>query len=455
MSKISLNLVFLLAGFIGSQAAAEVPSTPTWATQQQRPVPNLSMVGASNTKGVGASLPMEMRVRHHLQATVSPESLARLPRTLVAFDYFFPTNFPALDSNQDLTPLVHAALDQMVSHHDIVLVGLLPTRDQFSSRAVQWLAYQNDSSFSFIVDYLSSAPRGDRSREVNRILREYARTHKQVQIVKVTDMVENLAEEWKWRVSQFFFDRLHFSDQGQALFFNSVLKAPLQNLLGTKVSDMPVCDLGREESLAIRALFTDSVEKFMRREKGEYWVTFEDPSQFAKPAFNPAADSAATNLVESNRRLKNLAEIIQKNGLKIDGFPVSIFATGQGVSHVALDLTQALFYTQILLGLVSGHKDVFENWGYDHWLSYAIHTFTATIPGTNYRFIWTDDPSDRALAQLEWYIFTTVEGQPDERVRLPYLDEKIKSEITTNPGKYPYLKYTFKLRAVSPDKMDR
>jgi len=61
-------------------------------------LPDIKFVGASNTAGYGASMPLGTRLEHHLIQNSSAAQIEKINQAniLVSFDIFYPTRFVKL-----------------------------------------------------------------------------------------------------------------------------------------------------------------------------------------------------------------------------------------------------------------------------------------------------------------------------------------------------------------------
>ena len=170
-------------------------------------------------------------------------------------------------------------------------------------------------------------------------------------------------------------------------------------------------------------------------------------------------DIAGKTYERSVKRLIHIARLIHKHPPESFGFPVYLVGNEEQ-KRLALDLTQPLTYTSIPLSPVEA--GTFEEYGYDHWKSYAWPVVFGAgerdvIPGTNYFFSVVKDLSDSQKPKLKitWVIYSTLTvldpdtgeslTQPDDQVRLPYLQDPWRSELINNGKAHPSLTYTFEV----------
>lgn len=477
--KLVILIPFVLSASLMSMSGyGFAPEDPSSTVKKSANILGLDFVGASNTNGTGASLPIEIRYEKHLNdhPGVKEAILEKLAskNALVAIDYFFPTRFRELnESSVNLEEKVEDVFSKWLKKYQTIFVGVLPTKTELSPFALEWIDRNPESSAANIVREVSGETL-DRANKVNSLIRNFAsRNPKQVRILKTTELIEQWAKQSSshnplsdfsaWlpniiggsadgvipSVDDSFVDKVHFSDKGQAFYFNAVLKPAFEEFWNVVIPSIETKNLSQEEGIAIYGEFLDDPSGFVNRQAGTYWASLADSEQLKNPEFHRAEGSSSEWSKEGRNRLTVIKDIIAKQSGEISGFPI-IVPKDAVRGRIGLQLSQVLFYTLIYL---EGEPP--SSWGYDYWFSYTWNAGSATIPGTNYYFELRKSPEDPLALSLKWLIYPTVEFsdgkvQEDHRDRQPYPDEGVPEEINGNPGKYPYLEYNLSLRIGSP-----
>lgn len=463
----------------------------------------VTMMGASNTAGMGASLSFPDRINDYLLAVPDIQKIAiRDQNIFIAFDYFFPTNFSALN-DQEINHLIEAEriIQEWSNQYDQVFIMQLPQKsDEVSERTRKYLDNANKMNpYKNILDVLSDPQISSRVKSLNKLIKEKAQSNGRIHAVDFSGIYQNIHDYSYARRNRasrrkapkapapkhLFKDPLHLNDLGQAVFFNSIILPELNNTFQAELPPMSVAKLSEEKvRKIIKGKLCDS-ETFMNQDECQYWVMLKDPSQyklknakFFLPASynqNRKAQTFSANRqrqiwgaieeIDSDFKRKSaldvmaIAEIIDGNGENAEkGLMIKVLNNRE---KVYLDLSKVLFFTTfpIFLDAESGN---YSNWGYDHWLSYKylytrwsysgmyseqslIGRMKSPAPGTNYKIDVQFDKSEKSL-HLKWRIYPTVKDQADEQSRLEYISEPHLSEIKANQDNYPYIEYELDFR---------
>lgn len=222
-------------------------------TRWQRPPQNsrcLATLGASITDGTGATRPLLQRLHQHFAAAdVDVTRLMGERSVLIAYDYFFPSNFPLLDGSPETAARAATAiLEDWISRHDYIIVGnlldlkaLRPTAREMLDAQEAPPRYQNlRNVYAWL--YKHSNPRTHAAQAVTRALAEFAAAlPDRVFIVPTEDFVNTIDFKRGGYVgargecpavppNHMFADQIHFNDRGQALLYNIGLKPALERI---------------------------------------------------------------------------------------------------------------------------------------------------------------------------------------------------------------------------------
>jgi hypothetical protein len=458
----------------------------------------IEMMGASNTAGMGASLSFPDRVNEYLKTVPAQEKSALQNKsTFIAFDYFFPTNFSAInDSNQDHLAAAQEIIQKWEEKYDHVIIMKLPSdQDEMSERIQKYIESAGQMNpYKNIIKVLSEDQIASRVQSLNRLIDKMAKDSQKIHSVGFSGIYKYIdrysysrrnraARRKRPRVinpSSLFADPLHLNDLGQAVFFNSIILPKLNGIFASKLPPMKVATFSEEKVREIiRSKLCDS-DTFMQQDGCQYWVVLKDPSQYklknAKlhiPASYMQDNKSVSLSADKKRRIWNTIDDIETDFARkstLDVMAIAEIVDGNGESaekglmikvlnnreKVYLDLSKVLFFTTFPIFREQG-SDTYSNWGYDHWLSYKylytrwsysgmytdqsmIGRLKSPAPGTNYKIEVDFDRAAKEL-KLKWRIYPTVKNQPDEQSRLEYIPEPHLSEVTENQEEYPYVEY--------------
>lgn len=426
--------------------------------------------GASITAGTGASLPLQMRIRHHLQSNnIDVEQIMGDETFILMPDYFFPTNFPEIDtlSEAEVSALVHDLVRKKLETYDYVLIGRLPHQEDFEASRLQRLP--DDHPVAFVLDILESNEQRLLNVEaINRSLAEVDPLDGVI-VLNLANFSKELIQRGE-KASELLPDRIHPNNNGQALFFNKAVlpgldEVPaLQGIIPeiaqrnawqqtiSKLNALPFT--GRVASdfaeIAIQEQ-VQSAEAFQNRKRGLYWLGFAS-GQKANLRAHDSLKRSEDFPQEYAGQIAKLEAIKQKigtlSGFAPNGFTVSILEGENGRSLV-LNLAQALFYTSIELQETAPGSNVFEAYGYDFWASVN----SENPPRVNYFFRAELDPNKPGSLNLEWQVLPLVVDQnaqldqPDPLLRLGYLDPRAEDRLEELREDLPRLEFLLELEA--------
>lgn len=473
LKKVGCVGALSLAGVIGIPSAVlgshQVISNVIYAS---RPTDKSVLLteGASITGGTGASLPIQMRLRHHLQENnIDIESLMPDQSIFIMADFFFPTNYTNLSSasEQEIRDDVRSIILERLSQHQFVLAGLLPTSSDINQELLSEVS--PDHPTRFVLSFLESDEVTKRNtKAVNQTLRELAEQNPKMILLDQHEFMQNLLDHPEQAMSRFP-DRIHPNDNGQADYINRVILPALNQIpdiknmipelkmrnayqeLLQKLNQLPyvgaVTTDFAEQAMGAQA---QSAQDFINRKPGLYWADMGGAEQMIGQLENsltlPSSpldqyrDFGEKDLVAIRDAIKGYSSILAH------GFPLSL-SNSSGSPSVTLQLTQAFFYTSIELKEVSPGSGVFEAYGYDFWLSVDKDM----PPKVNYYFQVTLDPENPDKFDLLWRIFPLVrddEGkilQETPLMRKAYLEQKPTDFIQENADLMPFLEFQLKM----------
>ncbi len=407
---------------------------------------NIDALGASNTTGSGNSLPLIARLRDHLDVNVTNSDLRRQlshTRTLIAGDYFFPTNYSFLmQPGFNHRAKVNEILTQWNQEYGLILVGVLPLWESLNVDEQNVARSLDKGGYKNILDTLETYKTAVRT--VNATLVQFAKKHPdKVKLLNLKNMITASSDFYNNNTAAYNFpipanafhaDNLHFTDHGQAFFLNSVV-IPVFN-----PEIPPLVETGKQISNQMRrrglSRILDSRDNFLNGVNGGYWASFTDSNQF----FQKSAIIANGDAPDM-QPLLNVMYVIEQVADTRDGFPLYLRfdSNSKEINEVMLDLSSALFYTRITLKKTT--PDTFEGWGYDYWLSAKILSPFNPPPRVNYHFVLkkTKVPG---LFDLEWTLFPMVNGQSQwlqknhqtESVRLDSISADFIQQIKSRSG---------------------
>lgn len=455
---------------------------------------NLSMLGASNTTGFGTSLSFDLRIRNHWE-NLSKSNFDLVKELedksiLIALDYFYPSNFPELNNETvDHAAKVESIIQDWSHEYDIVIVVSLPSLDEINQvdGLADYLKKSEAKQLKSIVETLSSEKTKLAVNKVNSKIYEMDQNHSSVFSVSATELFQLFYEDskkWPWqrsiKPSRLFLDDLHFNDKGQAVVYNEFLLPKIGEALNIDVSKakMPVANVHKRTVKDLITKIVCNADHFNLSEKCSYWIAPESdnafksqnakihlPSSYSMSGTEMTRIASQKNIMlkemesisdlEKKRRvaeLMGISELIHKNGSQ-EGFLLKV-AHGE---KLILDLTKVLFYSLFPVYLDSDNQS-FENWGYDHWLSYRylytgdfslesriVRAASMSSPGTNYYIRLEQDDKNPKKFIMTWRIYATIEGQKDEETRLDFIPSEYKDHLIQHQTEYPYIEYQIPL----------
>ncbi len=422
--------------------------------------------GASISAGTGASLPMQMRIRHHLQKNgVDLQTLMQGKSFVLMPDYFFPTRFTALDSQskEELEANFRQAVFNQLSRHQYVLVGLLPESNWYTDST--WAGLSSDHPVKFVTNFLeSSETRKENVRYLNSLIQRLPDENSAFIVLDPKPFLDSLIARGDQAIS-FVPDRVHPNDKGQILFYNDVILPGLNKIpaLYQRIPRMPdrgaysdgVKTLSQlpyvgflasdfvEEAISSQVLSSNDFENL---KEGLYWANYQT-GYVAELKDESALITTGTldNYSESIAELEGIHGVVSSlAGLIPKGFTVAVNKHSDGVS-LSLNLAQALFYTSIELKEVAKGAGIYEAYGYDFWAS-------SNDSKVNYYFRVTLDPTNPTEFDLHWEVLpllrddTGILIQPDPLLRLGYIDAEFQRQLELLRSKLPRLEYDLRLK---------
>lgn len=471
-------------------------SVHVWAGHKEEAI---TTVGASITAGTGASNPLMWRINQHFLINgVDAKALLGDKKVLIAYDYFFPTNFQQQldDPAVDVEKIVKETLLAWSAEYDYVLVGDLIDRDALGPDGRKMLDADTASSpryenlrniYGWI--YKTSPRRSRAAQAVTQAIQSFAEMHPgTVLIMRNAEFVNGVDfADGGYRVDMdgspallspdsLFADAIHFNDSGQAFLFNTVILPQLGRIpeLQGRIPPMVYSDPRSAEVSSTRRHHVGDPQKFAQADPGTYWATIDgiSPVWYAVESVadtvsfgavgvrNPLAKDNAKLFVPSGgveahphmasdvATLKEIRSGIAAGSFLASGGFIVKIQEGPSGTAIGLDLRQVLFYTMIFSNRTG--PDTYLGYGYDFWSSVD----KKTPPITNYVFKLEQDAQDRTKLNVTWRLIPllTVGGllQPTRHVREATLDRKWVEEIEANAEKYPYLEYHFTLSIVRP-----
>ncbi|MCR9206264.1 MAG: hypothetical protein NXH75_16910 [Halobacteriovoraceae bacterium] len=466
------------------------------------------MMGASNTVGMGASLSFEDRISLHLernQINFSDKSLGA--KYFLSFDYFFPTNFSALNSKDDqfLVDAEKLIREWSNSYEHVFLVGVPHYSDEMPSLVRRYIkASRKNHPLRTVLDATGTEEMGPRVERLNELLHSLEKKLPNVHLSSFKPFYHYVERYLRVRRKQarhgkklfhspgyFFKDPLHINDKGQAFMFNELFLPSINKTLETSIPPMVVADLPENQVKGFLKKKLCAIENFMELDKCHYWIRLSDKSQYKLknvkvhiPArFTEENTSLKLKASQSERlweiidllddqerrdallNILAISELIDENGETAEaGLMINLVNEKQ---KLYLDLSKVLFFTTFPTFRNEENSNTFVNWGYDHWLSYKylyngfqysggysdktmMQRMSAPAPGTNYRIKVTVDKEKRTVL-LNWRLYATIPDQTDEQSRLEYIPEPHNSILRKNPDDYPYLEYNLSFELDSLD----
>lgn len=409
------------------------------------PYSNITSEGASNTAGVRSGLDIVNRIQYHLERTVKNPKLQKQlqsQKVIIAFDYFFPSNFVELDNpSLDHRELVLKKLNEWLAKNDRVLVGLLPVWEDLSKEDIYYaLNEEVTQGYTNILNYLDEPIRKSAVRVVNQTIREFASKNSKIKIVPMAQLVHESLENYREYISNMYMsteinayvafdmDRLHLNDAGQALLLNKLIFPLLNKQIPPIMSaNVPESDV---RLMLARTLLKPA--DLIAGKDGGYWAQLSDKSDFSKKNVIRNKENSP-----EFKLFADLAGSLESYAQQKDGFPIFIRSNSQGKT-LSLELSKALFYTRVDLRQTGVNK--FEGWGYDFWMSQGFAK-------TNYHFVayTTKDP---LKYKLQWTIFPTLPNQETPLARIGLLPESVSSYLKENASQLPSITYEIEVQII-------
>jgi hypothetical protein len=397
---------------------------------------NLVFMGASNTNGTGSSLPLDIRVKSHLKSVLPKMSIndrekLEGKKVLIAVDYFFHTNFRALDNPNALhAELVEALVRQWSEQYDLVIVGLLPLPENLSANAKDALIRLNPNQ----------APKGlytnltqdgflNQARTVNKTLQRLAKdgalpkgNFVLAPNERFFNAILGFPEQHSDRINseKLFSDTFHVNDKGQATYINRVILPVLSQELGLSqpIKAMPEVDIKKDHIIEVYKKLSLGTDAFANRKSGAYFAkmldldqsrleqaTLEIPASFfgtdGKTEYVHPSDTdkiyELLSKIDSDvhkteihflRGIALVMHLSSESGEAPIGFPVSWrdAPSANESSSFMMNLTQLAYLNFVLPATeLSNPKAMrFQSWGSDYWKSYGW-TFGTGLGGRLFR----------------------------------------------------------------------
>lgn len=467
------------------------------------------MMGASNTVGMGSSLSYEDRLKLHLRKNpIKGITKSSGGRVFLSFDYFFPTNFSALNQeNEDPSQRAREMVSKWSQdYREVFLVKLPHYSDRMPERVRTYFDKLDEHApVKNVLEALNTPKMSPRVIDLNRTLEDLDQQYPNVHVLSFSPFYDYLDGYLKNRRKQarhgkragrnfyysyrsFFKDPLHINDLGQAHFFNLIFRPALNEILGIQIDPMKLETLKKAEVKTYIRERLCPLSTFMNEDKCHYWVDLKDKKQFelknAIVHIPERLSSTAEKQVisaDSERQIWReieqmgdnegrqatldimaIAELIDRNGPHNEsGLMIKVV---NNKKKLYLDLSKVLFFTTF--PTFKKEESVYENWGYDHWLSYKylynalqysgmysdkgqFERMQAPAPGTNYK-ITVKVNREKKTFDLIWRVYATVPGQSDDQSRLEYIPEPHFSELVRKEENYPYIEYKLEFELLEP-----
>ncbi|NQZ02883.1 MAG: hypothetical protein HRT45_19640, partial [Bdellovibrionales bacterium] len=254
--------------------------------------------------------------------------------TLIAFDYFFPTNFPDLRIQGDfaekeqqrraLKAKVEGLLADWTANNEVVLIGDLPISNYFQGLRDENNVHVGDEVLEYlrtcdtaaplktILDTLSAPEYLEGVSIVNAILEEQSLKSEQIEILSIRDLMSDYLSDYQIHgvcnhstailgaidtttrgdlplPTEIFSDTLHLNDMGQAFVFNHMIWPRLSEALEGKGLDlsavvdpsMPLEEVSEAEAKQIMLASSESKSNFIAKSNGAYWADFTNFDNFS------------------------------------------------------------------------------------------------------------------------------------------------------------------------------
>lgn len=193
----------------------------------------VAFTGASITQGFRASQSLQGRFNTLLaQQPADVQQKVKSKNSVVALDYFFPTNFGLLRSGteQEFRSRVDTVIASWLQANDIVMVGLIPEWSELSAHDQDYLQSATGRPFSnwfAIINRCCSV----RAQYVNARIKQLARSHPKLVILDWTRLITQFrAGKVPHAPAGLFGDIIHLNNAGQSVLFHYFLGPAFQNV---------------------------------------------------------------------------------------------------------------------------------------------------------------------------------------------------------------------------------
>jgi hypothetical protein len=193
----------------------------------------VAFTGASITQGFRASQSLQSRFNTLLaQQSIEVQQKVKSKKSVVALDYFFPTNFGLLrsGSEEDFRNRVELVLTSWLQSNDIVMVGLIPEWSELSAADQAYLQSANGRAFSnwfAIINRCCSA----RAKYVNARIKQLASVNSKLVILDWTRLISAFRlGRIPHEPTSLFGDIIHLNNSGQAVLFHYFLGPVFQTV---------------------------------------------------------------------------------------------------------------------------------------------------------------------------------------------------------------------------------
>jgi hypothetical protein len=414
---------------------------------------NIRAEGASNTRGVGSTFPLDVRLISHLKANnIDYKSILKDQSLLISADFFFPTNYPHFSNEniglEEFEGFVRATLKDLKSRYTyLVMCDLFDLDDIYHRDTLDKYNAEKDGEFEALTNIHNvlheNRLRTKKVRLVNRILQEEDERNSKFFTVRFSSFAGQIIrkdgyvrEGIKLNIGPkglFDDDLIHLNNNGQVAALNYSFIPILNKLPIFQDNPIPLLDMEysygtRWKKEVINNIFL-TPQNFAEGKNGDYWFELVNENSFA---------SKSTKLRGQSNELEKIKSRINLNTYLRSDYGHYVGLTEKNNETVlTLDLSKTIFFTSIDLKETFPGSNRFVAWGYDYWSTVRGH------PYVNYRYEATITASNKL--KVIWDIFPLTGSQEKRLAREGFLDPKVISEIENAGSSFPRLRYEFEI----------
>ena len=195
--------------------------------------------GASITYGFRASQSLQGRFNTLLsQQAADVQQKVNSKNSIVALDYFFPTNFSSLRTGSEdyFRGRVDVIIATWLKNNDIVMIGLIPEWSELSAADQAYVRSAEGSPFASWFGIINSCCSA-RAKYVNARIKQLALSQPKIVILNWTNLITQFRTgKVRYQAESLFGDPIHLNNSGQTVLFKYFLGPSFQNVWSVRLN---------------------------------------------------------------------------------------------------------------------------------------------------------------------------------------------------------------------------